>query len=274
MNGTASRNSIRRSRGRLFLSGRDASLFAVVYWLLMPAWPLGSTYTKGLLGIDQRDHGRASSSEAMAERAPGTEQIEAADFADDPGRPGADADRARDRRHAVRRQLRGLPRRRRHGRAGLSRPDRRGVAVGRRARGDRRDDARRHQFRPPRDPGVADAGLRPRRDARPQRDRERGRLMSSRLSDRPRRLRRTRRTSRRAGRSSPTNCVACHGDGRQGNRARRARPDRRDWIYGGDRQSIYTTVYSGRQGHMPTWERASRRSTARSWRSMSSLSAR
>ena len=30
------------------------ALFAVVYWVLMPAWPLGVTYTKGLLGIDQR----------------------------------------------------------------------------------------------------------------------------------------------------------------------------------------------------------------------------
>lgn len=30
-------------------------LFSVVYWILMPAWPLGVTYTKGLLGIDQRD---------------------------------------------------------------------------------------------------------------------------------------------------------------------------------------------------------------------------
>ena len=29
-------------------------LFALVYWVLMPAWPLGWTYTKGLLGIDQR----------------------------------------------------------------------------------------------------------------------------------------------------------------------------------------------------------------------------
>ncbi len=32
-------------------------------------------------------------------------------------------------------------------------------------------------------------------------------------------------------------------------------PDLTDghWIYGGDRQSIYTTIYSGRQGHMPNW---------------------
>jgi cytochrome c oxidase cbb3-type subunit 3 len=27
---------------------------AVVYWILMPAWPLGATYTKGLLGVDPR----------------------------------------------------------------------------------------------------------------------------------------------------------------------------------------------------------------------------
>lgn len=30
------------------------ALFSVIYWVLMPAWPLGLTYTKGLLGIDQR----------------------------------------------------------------------------------------------------------------------------------------------------------------------------------------------------------------------------
>src|SRR5690554_3484981 len=30
-------------------------LFSVIYWILMPAWPLGVTYTKGLLGYDQRD---------------------------------------------------------------------------------------------------------------------------------------------------------------------------------------------------------------------------
>ena len=31
------------------------ALFSVAYWILMPAWPLGVTYTKGLLGIDQRE---------------------------------------------------------------------------------------------------------------------------------------------------------------------------------------------------------------------------
>ena len=25
------------------------------------------------------------------------------------------------------------------------------------------------------------------------------------------------------------------------------------WIYGGDRETIYETLYGGRQGHMPHW---------------------
>ncbi len=38
----------------VFLSA--AFLFALGYWILMPAWPLGDTYTKGTLGFDQRQH--------------------------------------------------------------------------------------------------------------------------------------------------------------------------------------------------------------------------
>jgi cytochrome c oxidase cbb3-type subunit III len=30
-------------------------LFSLVYWVLMPAWPYGVSYTRGLLGLDQRD---------------------------------------------------------------------------------------------------------------------------------------------------------------------------------------------------------------------------
>lgn len=29
-------------------------VFSVAYWVLMPAWPLGSDYTKGLLQADDR----------------------------------------------------------------------------------------------------------------------------------------------------------------------------------------------------------------------------
>lgn len=50
------------------------------------------------------------------------------------------------------------------------------------------------------------------------------------------------------------NCVACHGDDAKGSHDVGA-PNLTDasWIYGGDEQSVYTSVYSGRQGHMPHW---------------------
>ena len=50
------------------------------------------------------------------------------------------------------------------------------------------------------------------------------------------------------------NCVACHGEDAKGNKDLGA-PNLTDvnWLYGSDVQSVYTTVYSGRQGHMPNW---------------------
>ena len=51
------------------------------------------------------------------------------------------------------------------------------------------------------------------------------------------------------------NCVACHGDDAKG-KADLGAPDLTDrlWIYGGDAESISTTVWGGRQGQMPSWE--------------------
>jgi len=51
------------------------------------------------------------------------------------------------------------------------------------------------------------------------------------------------------------NCVACHGENAKGNPEFGA-PDLTDsyWIYGGDLDNIDTSIWGGRQGHMPTWE--------------------
>ena len=51
------------------------------------------------------------------------------------------------------------------------------------------------------------------------------------------------------------NCASCHGEDGRGKTDVGA-PDLTDstWIYGGDAGSIYTTIWGGRQGHMPTWE--------------------
>src|SRR5262249_60879020 len=58
-----------------------AVLFAVGYWILMPAWPLGVTYTKGLLGIDQRNVVAASLKDAATERGVWTRRIGKESFA-------------------------------------------------------------------------------------------------------------------------------------------------------------------------------------------------
>ncbi len=58
------------------------ALFSVVYWVLMPAWPLGVTYTKGLLGIDQRTTVSESLAQAARERAAWSKRIEAESFKD------------------------------------------------------------------------------------------------------------------------------------------------------------------------------------------------
>ena len=64
------------------------ALFSVVYWILMPAWPLGVTYTKGLLGIDQRNTVTEGLKQAALGRSVWTKRIEAGSFTDIQADPG------------------------------------------------------------------------------------------------------------------------------------------------------------------------------------------
>ena len=57
-----------------------AALFAIVYWVLMPAWPTGASYTRGLLGYDQRSAVTESLHEAALDRAVWTKKIAAEGF--------------------------------------------------------------------------------------------------------------------------------------------------------------------------------------------------
>ena len=51
------------------------------------------------------------------------------------------------------------------------------------------------------------------------------------------------------------NCASCHGEDGKGNKELGS-PDLTDtvWIYGSSRQALYETIWKGRQGHMPSWE--------------------
>ncbi len=50
------------------------------------------------------------------------------------------------------------------------------------------------------------------------------------------------------------NCASCHGEDAGGDTTLGA-PNLTDvfWIYGGDRETVYRTLFGGRQGHMPHW---------------------
>ena len=56
-------------------------VFALGYWLLMPAFPTGSSFTKGLLGADDRAAVTASAKQAAAGRSAWTDQIAGRSFA-------------------------------------------------------------------------------------------------------------------------------------------------------------------------------------------------
>jgi cytochrome c oxidase cbb3-type subunit 3 len=50
------------------------------------------------------------------------------------------------------------------------------------------------------------------------------------------------------------NCASCHGEDAKGD-ATLGAPNLTDgfWIYSGDRETVYRTLFGGRQGHMPHW---------------------
>ena len=51
------------------------------------------------------------------------------------------------------------------------------------------------------------------------------------------------------------NCVPCHGEDAKG-KTEVGAPDLTGahWTYGSDALTVYTTIWGGRQGHMPSWE--------------------
>ena len=55
-------------------------IYALVAWFLLPTWPLGQTFTRGLLGIDQKTAVEADLATATAARAEWTESLATADF--------------------------------------------------------------------------------------------------------------------------------------------------------------------------------------------------
>ena len=230
-----------------------AFLFSVGYWVLMPAWPLGTTFTKGLLHTDQRQVVEASLEQATLARDVWTRKIEADSFA---------AVQSDPRLMAVVRQS---------GRTLFG--DNCAVCHGLDAKGGKgfpnltttswlwggTPEAVFETIRV----GINSTHPKTRVSQMPAfgRDQMIPRADVLKVATFVHSL-----SSPNSGTADPkvveagkaifaANCVSCHGADAKGNLELGA-PDLTDkfWIYGGDLETIDTSVWGGRQGHMPTWE--------------------
>jgi len=225
------------------------TLFAIGYWLLMPAWPLGWTYTKGLLGIDQRQVVTRQVEDAAAQRAIWTDRVASMSFEE----VAADAALMRNVREAGRTLFvdncaacHGVD-----ASGGPGFPDLGAKAWLWGGEPEMIEETIRIGINSTNDDTRVSQMMAFGRDEILTRDQVRDvvayvRSLSGSVADAGR---------IRAGQEIfAANCIACHGEQAKGNLEVGA-PDLTDvhWIYGGDSQSVYTTVYSGRQGHMPHW---------------------
>lgn len=231
-----------------------AFLYSVVYWILMPAWPVGVTYTKGLLGLDQRSTVQETLKQAAIERSAWTKQIETKSYHE----IQADAALMKIVRQTGR-TLFGDNCAACHGfnaKGGAGFPNLTTTswlwggdpdAIAETIRvgiNSSHPDTRTSQM-----PAFGhDQIIKPA-------DVDKVVAFVRTLSD-PSSAKNAQPGEVDAGKEIfAANCAACHGEDAKGKTDMGA-PNLTDkfWIYGGDPQTIIDTVWSGRQGRMPTWE--------------------
>jgi cytochrome c oxidase cbb3-type subunit III len=229
------------------------TLFAIGYWIAMPAWPLWSTYTKGILGVDQREIVARQVAEARQERAPWVDKIASMDFAAiqaDPDLMGRVQLAGRTLFEDNCAACHGVKASGGPGFPNLSAkswlwggtPDKIAETI-RVGINSTNEDTRISQMTAFGRDGVLDATQISNVVAYV-------RALSGPGSDDP-----AEAPAIAAGKEVfAANCVSCHGEDAKGKQDMGA-PDLTDkyWIYGGSLDTVFTSVYSGRQGHMPHW---------------------
>ncbi len=228
------------------------TLFAIGYWILMPAWPLGWTYTKGVLGIDQKTVVAEQLQAAGAEQSAWMSRIDSMDYAAIQADPGlmkivheAGATLFGDNCAAC------------HGTGGTGGKGFPDLTAGAWLWGGEPEtiaETLRVGINTPHDETRVSQMLAFGKD---------GILDRAKISDAVSYVQSLGASAEPGDAEAITrgsevfagNCAACHGEDAKGKRDVGA-PNLTDtaWIYGGDRQSITSTVYSGHQGLMPTWE--------------------
>jgi len=228
-------------------------VFALGWTLLMPSWPYGTGYFKGLLGVDQKQAVAKSIKEATAERANWMTRIEKEDLA----QIQSDTDLMR----TVREDGRTLF------------GDNCAACHGANARGNKGfpniaespmlwgDDPQTVLQTVTAGINGADPNTRVSQMLAFGRDgmltQEQVSLLAgfvTSLSDPAMVTDKNKEDIAKGKDLFVTNCVACHGKDAKG-LVESGAPNLTDqyWIYGGSRGDIYQTIFSGRQGHMPSW---------------------
>lgn len=228
-------------------------LFSVVYWLLMPAWPTGGDYTKGLLGIDQRQQLADSLSAAADQRAGWLQRIAEEDFAiiqDDADLmtvvrqtgPALFGDNCAVCHGLDATGSKGYPNLRDQAWLWGSEPEsvfetlRVGI-------NSQHPESRISQM-----PAFG-------RDQMLQRADVLSLVAYVQTLGNPEATAASGQTVATGETLFTENCAACHGEKGKGDPSLGA-PDLTGgfWLYGGDQQAIFETIHHGRAGHMPRWE--------------------
>ncbi|WP_315918305.1 cytochrome-c oxidase, cbb3-type subunit III [Mesorhizobium sp. SP-1A] len=233
----------------VFLFLAAAFIFAVICWVLYPTWPLGTVYTKGLLGFDQRHVVTQQVAAAAADRATWTSKVEKMSYADIEADPQLMKLVKETGRTLFQDNCAAC-----HGIEATGGPGFPNLAAKswlwggtpeaieetiRVGINSTNDDTRVSQMMAFGRDGI----LKP------------DQILNVIAYVRSLSGAKSTMGDIEAGKQVfADNCVACHGENAKGSHDVGA-PDLTDknWIYGGSEQAVYTTVYSGRQGHMPNW---------------------
>jgi len=230
-----------------------AFLFSVGDWVLMQAWPLGDTYTRGLLGIDQRKIVAASLTAAATDRGVWSKKIAGEDYAAIQADPALIAV-VRETGHTLFGNNCAVC----HGVDAKGGPGFPNLTTSSWLWGGKPEDifdtikvginSAHKDSRSSQMPAFGRDQMLPRGDVLKVASYVYSLSHPGAKDVDPKNV--------EAGKAIfAANCVACHGENAKGNPEFGA-PDLTDsyWIYGGDLDNIDTSIWGGRQGHMPTWE--------------------
>ena len=225
-------------------------VWALIYWVLMPTWPLVTTYTKGLLGFNQKEHTNARIEARQEQRAWWTTPMEEKSI--DEIRADPDLMRVA---NATAPALFGDNCAACHGQQATGGPGFPSLVDSAWLWGGNSDDileTLRVGINSPHPDSRASQMLAFGHDGLLTRDEIRTvaayvRLLSG--ANLP-------QDDDGAGATLfADNCASCHGDDAKGLTELGA-PNLTDafWMYGGDEASVFQTIYGGRHGWMPAWE--------------------